>query len=277
MTERHGVELKPRLVDAEGRQVRFEDGSELEVDAVTWATGYRSDYSWIKLPILGEDGRVRHRRGVTDVPGFYFLGLTWQHTRGSALIGWVKDDAEFIAQEELRRFTGYWWSPDSKSIAFQRTDARAVDTIYVSDPRHPDRAPVSFKYPRAGTTNPTVDLGVVFAAGGEPRWLTWDVTAYPYLARVAWARQGPPTIVVLSREQTELAVIALDGGTPRTLFTEHDDAWINLGGAGEGIGPVAGAPLWLADGNFLWTTEARGDWTLELRGPDGKLGTADDL
>jgi putative flavoprotein involved in K+ transport len=97
LTKRHGVQLKPRLVDAEGRGVRFEDGSELEVDAVIWAAGYRSDYSWIKLPIFGEDGRLRHRRGVTDVPGVYFLGLTWQHTRGSALIGFIKDDAEFIA------------------------------------------------------------------------------------------------------------------------------------------------------------------------------------
>jgi putative flavoprotein involved in K+ transport len=99
MTKRHGVELKPRLVDAEGWRVRFDDGSELEVDAVIWATGYRSDYSWIKLPILGEGGRLRHRRGVTDVPGIYFLGLTWQHTRGSALIGFIKDDAEFIAEK----------------------------------------------------------------------------------------------------------------------------------------------------------------------------------
>jgi putative flavoprotein involved in K+ transport len=99
MTKRYGVQLKPRLVDAEGLRVRFEDGSELEVDAVIWATGYRSDYSWIKLPIFGEDGRLRHRRGVTDVPGIYFLGLTWQHTRGSALIGFSKDDAEFIAEK----------------------------------------------------------------------------------------------------------------------------------------------------------------------------------
>ena len=45
------------------------------------------------------DGRVRHRRGVTDMPGLYFLGLTWQHTRGSALIGWVKDDAAYIAEQ----------------------------------------------------------------------------------------------------------------------------------------------------------------------------------
>jgi putative flavoprotein involved in K+ transport len=94
----HGVELKPRVVAADGHTVRFEDGSELEVDAVIWATGYRPDYSWIKLAVFDEGGRLRHRRGVTDVPGLYFLGLTWQHTRGSALIGWVRDDAEFIAE-----------------------------------------------------------------------------------------------------------------------------------------------------------------------------------
>jgi putative flavoprotein involved in K+ transport len=99
LRKRYGVELKPRLVDAEGRRARFEDGSELEVDAVIWATGYRPDYSWIKLPIFRDDGRLRHRRGVTEVPGLYFLGLTWQHTRGSALIGWVKDDAEFIVEQ----------------------------------------------------------------------------------------------------------------------------------------------------------------------------------
>jgi putative flavoprotein involved in K+ transport len=99
LRRRYGVELKPRVVDAEGRTVRFEDGSELEVDAVIWATGYRPEYSWIDLPVFDREGRLRHRRGVTGVPGLYFLGLTWQHTRGSALIGWVKDDAEFIAEQ----------------------------------------------------------------------------------------------------------------------------------------------------------------------------------
>lgn len=99
MTKRYGVELRPRLVDVDGRRVRFEDGKELEVDAVIWATGYRPDYSRIKLPIFGANGCLRHRRGVTDVPGLYFLGLTWQYTRGSALIGFIKDDAEFIAEQ----------------------------------------------------------------------------------------------------------------------------------------------------------------------------------
>ena len=98
LTRRHGVELKPRTIRASGRTVTFEDGSEVEVDAVIWATGYRPDYSWIDLPVFDSSGRLRHRRGVTDVPGLSFLGLTWQHTRGSALIGWVKDDAQFVAE-----------------------------------------------------------------------------------------------------------------------------------------------------------------------------------
>jgi putative flavoprotein involved in K+ transport len=94
---RRGVGLRPRVVGAAGRTLSFADGTELDVDAVIWATGYRLDHSWIELPVLDSQRRVRHRRGVTDVPGLYVLGLSWQHTRGSALLGWVKDDAEFIA------------------------------------------------------------------------------------------------------------------------------------------------------------------------------------
>jgi putative flavoprotein involved in K+ transport len=97
--KRAGVELKPRAVAASGRKVSFADGSELDVDAVIWATGYRPDHSWIQLPVTDPNRRVSHRRGVTDVPGLYFLGLSWQHTRGSALLGWVKHDAEFIAEQ----------------------------------------------------------------------------------------------------------------------------------------------------------------------------------
>ena len=68
LRKRYGVEVRTRVVDAEGRTARFADGSELEVDAVIWATGYRADYSWIKLPIFDEEGRLRHRRGVTMSP-----------------------------------------------------------------------------------------------------------------------------------------------------------------------------------------------------------------
>jgi putative flavoprotein involved in K+ transport len=92
-----GVTVRPRAVGGSERTVRFADGSQLDVDAVVWATGYRPDHSWIDLDIADGNGRLRHRRGVSDIPGLYFLGLSWQHTRGSALLGFVKDDAEFIA------------------------------------------------------------------------------------------------------------------------------------------------------------------------------------
>jgi putative flavoprotein involved in K+ transport len=92
-----GVSFRPRLTGAGGRTVRFADGSTLDVSVVIWATGYRPDYSWIHIPGVTRDGQVAHRRGVTGMPGLYFLGLTWQHTRGSALLGFVNDDATYLA------------------------------------------------------------------------------------------------------------------------------------------------------------------------------------
>jgi len=94
---RAGVSFRPRLVDADGRTVRFADGSSLDVSVVIWATGFRSDYSWIQVPGVVNNGHVVHCRGVSDVPGLYFLGLSWQHTRGSALLGFVNEDAAYLA------------------------------------------------------------------------------------------------------------------------------------------------------------------------------------
>jgi putative flavoprotein involved in K+ transport len=114
--ERKGVRFRPRLVDAEGRTVRFADHSLLEdVGVVVWATGYRSDYAWIHISGVVREGHVVHRRGVTEVPGLYFLGLSWQHTRGSALLGFVNDDAAHLAD----RISGY-------QQATAPTDAGAV-------------------------------------------------------------------------------------------------------------------------------------------------------
>ena len=99
LRKRHGVQLHPRAVEASGRTIRFSDRSGLDVNAVIWATGFRNDHSWIDAPIFDDRQRVVHRRGVTDSPGLYFVGLTWQYTRGSALIGWVGDDAAYIADQ----------------------------------------------------------------------------------------------------------------------------------------------------------------------------------
>jgi len=94
---RHGFQMHGRAVEADGSTVTFEDGSQLDVGAIVWATGFRTDHSWIDAPVFDDRRRLVHRRGVTDSPGLYFLGLSWQYTRGSALIGFIADDAEHIA------------------------------------------------------------------------------------------------------------------------------------------------------------------------------------
>ena len=97
--KRDGVEMRPRATGASGRVVTLADGGDLSVDAVIWATGFEFDHSWIEPAVKDENGAIQHRRGVTAVKGLYFIGLPWQHTRGSALLGWVKDDAEYIAEQ----------------------------------------------------------------------------------------------------------------------------------------------------------------------------------
>jgi len=98
VARRHGVELHARAVAADGTTVRFADDRTLQVDTVIWATGYDSDYSWIHQPVLDEYGQPRHRRGVTDAPGLYFLGMHNQYSRGSSLIYFVKEDAAHIVE-----------------------------------------------------------------------------------------------------------------------------------------------------------------------------------
>ena len=88
-----GVRFRPAVDSADERTVQFADGTHLDVGVVIWATGYRSDYAWIDVPGVAHDGKVTHQRGVTRVPGLYFLGLPWQYTRGSALLGFVHHDA----------------------------------------------------------------------------------------------------------------------------------------------------------------------------------------
>jgi putative flavoprotein involved in K+ transport len=100
--QRAGVRFRPRLVTATGRTVGFADGSSREVDVVVWATGYRTDYSWLDVPEVVQDGRIAQSRGVTEIPGLYVLGLSWQHTRGSALLGFVADDAAHVVDAVAR-------------------------------------------------------------------------------------------------------------------------------------------------------------------------------
>lgn len=95
---RHGIELHARARSAADASIVFDDGSRLAVDAVIWATGFHTDHAWIDIPVFDSAARVIHDRGVTASAGLYFLGLPWLHTRGSALLGWVKDDAQYLAR-----------------------------------------------------------------------------------------------------------------------------------------------------------------------------------
>jgi putative flavoprotein involved in K+ transport len=103
---RHGIHLHGRTVEISGPEVRFADGGTVTPSAVIWATGHRLDHSFVHAPVFDSAGRLAHQRGVTAAPGLYFLGLPWQHTRGSALLGWVKDDARFIAERIAERAEG---------------------------------------------------------------------------------------------------------------------------------------------------------------------------
>jgi putative flavoprotein involved in K+ transport len=91
-----GVTLHGRLTGAEGRTAHLADGRGLVVDAVVWATGFRPDYSWIDIDGVWDGRQVTHQRGRTQIPGLWFIGLPWQHTRGSALLGFVNDDAAWV-------------------------------------------------------------------------------------------------------------------------------------------------------------------------------------
>ena len=169
-------------------------------------------------------------------------------TQGGGLISYGM--AEFVAQEELDRSTGYWWSPDSRFIAFSRVDETPVDNI----PRLEIAADggatlVDQRYPRAGTDNAIVDLHIIDLETGQ----TVDIPLGEdpqdrYLARVNWAADSATAYVqVLNRLQTRIDVLAADpvSGETGTWYSESSDIWINLT---NNFTP-------LRDGRVLWTTE----------------------
>jgi dipeptidyl-peptidase 4 len=173
--------------------------------------------------------------------------------------------AEFVAQEEMGRHRGYWWSPDSRQIAFQQTDTSGMETFHIADAVKPESVPTPWPYPRPGGKNAEVKLGIVSTEGGAVRWIVWDREKYPYLAAVEWEPNAPLTILVQNRTQTEEVLYAVHEktGALRELLRETDAAWINL---------APPCPKWLKDGSgFLWLTERTGEWSLELRSPEGKL------
>ena len=173
--------------------------------------------------------------------------------------------AEFVAQEEMNRFSGYWWAPDSQRIVFQESDAREVETWHVADPAKPENAPYPTRYPRPGKANVKVRLGITPIITNQIIWFEWDRERYPYLAQVSWSTNGPLTISVQTRDQKELLLLEAnpDTGSTTRLLTERDSSWVNL---------RHDIPKWLPqDRGFIWASERSGDWQIEWRNRDGNL------
>ena len=158
--------------------------------------------------------------------------------------------AEFVAQEEMSRFHGYWWSPDSKTILYQQTDTKGMETFYIADAMNPGKEPDSWPYPRAGKKNADVKLGFVSASGGgETKWVTWYREQYPYVATVSWSEGAPPYIMVQNRTQTTQALLRVNPQTGACIeiLGERDAAWMNI---------YESCPKWLGKGaGFVWVTD----------------------
>lgn len=193
-------------------------------------------------------------------------------------------EAEFVAQEEMGRSHGFWWSPDSNAIAYQSTDTTGVEIFNIADASDPAKPAQTWPYPRAGTKNADVRLFVqhfgkintieLSGSGDDVRTIDllapievrWDHATYPYLAKVTWQKHGPLAILVQNRTQTEQVLYAVDDktGETRELLREKDEAWINI---------QDDVPKYLSDGSFLWMTEQgeQAGWTLQRRSADGEI------
>jgi dipeptidyl-peptidase-4 len=173
--------------------------------------------------------------------------------------------AEYIAQEEMGRAVGYWWSPDGERIAYQETDERHVP-VYPIVHQGAERLSVeTHRYPFAGMANAIVRLGVSLARGGETRWLTYcDPAEDVYLARVTWDTTRSLLVQVLTRDQRCLRLwrIDVDTGARELLIEERSDTWINLHNDLFALKMT---------GEFVWSSERAGFRHLELRDRDGCL------
>ncbi len=198
-------------------------------------------------------------------------GTERQLTEGASdTVSW--GSAEFVAQEELDRSTGHWWSPDDRLLAVARVDESGVGVVQRLAIGAEGSTLTEQRYPRAGTDNALVELFVVRADGGGR--VQVDLGADPdfYLARVNWSADGETLFVQrLSRDQKRLDLLAVDPatGAARPVLSENATTFVNLPSSGFGQGGEAGLTP-LEDGGFLWLSERDGFMHL-YRWQDGRL------
>lgn len=171
---------------------------------------------------------------------------------------WKIGLAEFVAGEEMDRYDGFWWAPDSQHVLFESFDTADEPTWYISDPADPEKRADGRRYPRALTRNADVYLTVITLAFDEnDRYagitgnadVDWDREAYEYVAAVNWRRGHDPLVLVQNRRQTRDQVlevaVAADGaalGATRVLEEHANDQWIDL---------IHGTPAYTPDGRLV--------------------------
>jgi len=180
---------------------------------------------------------------------------------GKDLITWAT--AEFIAQEEMDRDTGYWWSPDERYIALQRTDESPVDIVPRLDISGGGARVVEQRYPRAGRPNAVVDLYVRDVQTGARIKVDLGTNTDIYLARVNWSADGKTLYVQRQqRDQKRLDLLSVDPatGASRVIVTQTSNAWVGLTNDFKA----------LSDGRFIWSSEESGWRHLYLYERDGR-------
>ncbi len=162
-------------------------------------------------------------------------------------------EAEFVAQEEMDRMSGYWWAPDESRIVVERYDEAPVNVVTRAAIGAEGTRTYEQRYPAAGTPNAVVSLFVMKPDGSGRVEIDLGADRDIYVARVNWARDGKTLYVQrLDREQTRLDMLAVDPGTgkSRVLFSENaaPKSWINL----------TSNYRFLKDGSLVWWSERDG-------------------
>ena len=180
--------------------------------------------------------------------------------------GTVKNGmAEFVAQEEMDRDTGYWWSPDSRKIAFARIDESDVEVEKRYEINADSFTVFEQRYPRTGTANVAIRIGVLELAGGETHWMDLGEEQDIYVARVKWLPDSQRLAIQRqSRDQKTLDLLFADSssGKSRVLLTETARSWVNLN---DDLTFLKSRPC------FVWGSERSGFKHLYLYDLDGKL------